>query len=208
MPMFNFPKIKALWMPRCQLCQQAYCLPETPLCKACNRDIPWLLDSFTIQEVKITAVCHYDWPIDRLIHQFKYQQHVDYLPLLTHLLLRTKRPAVHAIVPVPLSDQRLRERGFNQSLLLARQLSKHWKIPVWQPLQRQHRVAQQHLDRHERLINLEQAFTPQSTRNKITPRKILLLDDVVTTGSTLFHMSESLQQLGVKQCQGLVIARA
>lgn len=205
-----FDPIKQLINPYlpCQLCHTHPRHNQAPICQACKQDLPWQQEQFEIQDHHIQTICRYDWPIDQLIHQFKYQQQTDKLALLGYLLLQAHKPNVHAIVAVPISRQRLIERGFNQTLLLAQYISKHWQIPVWQPLEKQHRPAQQGLDQAERLGNLQGAFFPKAMQQRITPRRVLLIDDVVTTGSTLLQLTQALQSLGVHDCQSLVLARA
>jgi ComF family protein len=192
----------------CQLCHSNQRDDLSPLCQACYQHLPWHLQQFEIQGHIIQAICHYEWPINQLIHQFKYQRRTQHLALLSYILLQAPKPQVHALVPVPMSHARLVERGFNQTLLLAKQLSKHWQIPVWQPIEKQHRPAQQQLDRSERLSNLQHAYSEKRQGNRIVPRRVLLIDDVVTTGSTLLHLSKSLHELGVLECRSLVLARA
>lgn len=192
----------------CLLCQLESRMQEKPICAACDGELPWLSETFQRHDCTITAACHYQWPVDRLIHLYKYQQRLDLLPILSHMLIKQPKPKVHAIVPIPLSLERLKDRGYNQSLLLAKHLSKYWDIPVWQPLARLDRPAQQTLSAHERLQNVEGVFYPQQSHNPITPRRVLIIDDVVTTGSTLFHFAKALHHLGVKDCQHLVLAKA
>jgi ComF family protein len=192
----------------CLLCHLQPAAQHKPICADCDRDLPWLGETFQRYNCQIHAACHYVWPVDRLIHLYKYQQRLDLLPLLSHLLLKQPKPKVHALVAAPMSPQRLKTRGYNQALLLAQQLSKQWDIPVWQPLARLDRPAQQTLSGAERLQNMRDVFYEKPNRSSITPRHIMIIDDVVTTGSTLFHLSEALQQLGVRQCESLVIAKA
>lgn len=156
----------------------------------------------------VQAACHYVWPVDRLIHQYKYQQRLELLPILHDILLQMPKPAVQALVAVPSSPEKLVTRGFNPTLLLAQQLSKMWQIPLWQPLNRHHRPPQQGLSQTERFINLQNAFYINTDQCRVIYHKILIIDDVMTTGSTLAAMQQQLNNLGVQQIQSLVIARA
>lgn len=193
----------------CLLCQLHPAEKYKPLCSACDRELPWLTETFQFYEgCPITAACHYAWPVDRLIHLYKYQQRLDLLPLLSYLLLKQQKPKVHALVAVPMSPQRLKTRGYNQALLLAQQLSKQWNIPLWQPMTRLDRPPQQALSASERLHNLNDIFYKNPNIGLVIPRQVLIIDDVVTTGSTLFHLSTALQHIGVRDCQSLVLAKA
>lgn len=196
--------------PTCLLCKLDTPIIEKSICPACWQSMPWLSDRIvsTVDDHQVQAACHYGWPVDRLIHLYKYQGRLDLLPVLTDLMLHLPKPQVQAIVPVPLSAQRLKQRGFNQALLLAKQLSKHWQIPIWQPLNRNHTVAQQHLNRTERLSNLQQAFYVNKAQCKIIPRKVVVIDDVFTTGSTLSMIQVQLLHLGVQYVEHRVIAQA
>lgn len=156
----------------------------------------------------VQAACHYVWPVDRLIHLYKYQQRLDLLPILRDILLQAPKPAVQALVAVPSSPEKLVTRGFNPTLLLAQQLSKAWQIPLWQPLKRHHTPPQQGLSQTERLSNVHHAFYPHHRQCRIIYRKILIIDDVVTTGSTLRAMHQQLHDMGVQDIQSLVIAQA
>ncbi|XID75085.1 ComF family protein [Alkanindiges sp. WGS2144] len=207
-----FKAITALIRPfgrPCLLCQLYPCLAEKSLCQFCWQTMPWCHNplSFDFENLNIHATCMYAWPVDRLIHLYKYQNRLDLLPILTDLLLQHPKPAVQAIVPVPLSCKRLKQRGFNQALLLAKTLGTVWQIPLWQPLNRHHSIAQQNLSRQERLSNVQGAFYPNVPECRVIPRKVLLVDDVVTTASTLKSMQDALVQLGVQHIECLVIAR-
>jgi ComF family protein len=112
------------------------------------------------------------------------------------------------LMPVPLSDKRLRERGFNQSLLLARRLSSARCID--QGLIRvRDTAAQAGLSRAQRQVNLTHAFAvhPKHIRH-LAGKKLLLVDDVVTTGSTLQACSLALLHAGAASVNAVTLARA
>src|SRR5207302_8092970 len=103
------------------------------------------------------------------------------------------------IVPVPLTRQRLRSRGFNQATLLAEHIAATLNATIaYGVLSRQERPAQQTLGRHERLMNLERAITcPQP--DQVLGRRVLIVDDVVTTGATVSACAEALAQVGARR---------
>jgi ComF family protein len=112
------------------------------------------------------------------------------------------------LIPVPLSAKRLRERGFNQSLLLARHLSSVRCID--QGLLRvRDTAAQAGLSREQRQVNLTHAFAvhPQHIR-QLAGKNLLLVDDVLTTGSTLQACSLALLQAGAATVSAVTLARA
>ena len=112
------------------------------------------------------------------------------------------------ILPVPMHRKKLRERGFNQSLELAKIFAQKIDVPVIrQGFEKQrHTPAQSMLNRTERLVNLKRSFLISS--DVIRNKKILLLDDIMTTGATLKECSQTLLQGGAKQVQVLFLARA
>ena len=158
-----------------------------------------------MDQTDIQIIFEYQWPIDRLLHLFKYQQRLDLLSILRHALQQQARLDVDAIVAMPCSNQRLRQRGYNQAQLLAQQLSQLWQLPIWPHLQRiKHQPAQQRLDRAERLSNLKDAFAVSPGQRP--PSRLLLIDDVLTTGSSFCSAAATLRQAGAIQLHGLIMA--
>jgi ComF family protein len=117
-------------------------------------------------------------------------------------------PAIDLVVPVPLHSRRLRERGFNQSLLLARQVSKRRSIPLnFTALDRIRQTRPQtRLSGPERHKNVRGAFEVNAP-GAVAGRKILLIDDVFTTGATIQECTESLLDAGAKEVHVLTLAR-
>ncbi|WAU73914.1 MULTISPECIES: ComF family protein [unclassified Acinetobacter] len=177
------------------------------VCQSCWEQLPWLKQSIERNQQQIFVTCHYQYPIDRIIQQFKYEQKLHHQRLLEGLLQQLKLPKVHAIVPMPISTDRLVERGFNQTLLLAQALSKSLNVPIWQPVQRLAQHSQKGLSRIERLENIEQQFVA-APPNHLRYRKVLIIDDVVTTGSSITALSYVLQQLGCQQIYSICLAAA
>ena len=191
----------------CRLCESSPRFEHYLLCQSCWQQLPWLKHNVQRHEQSIIVACHYQYPIDRILQQFKYEQQLHYQPLLEQLLDQLKLPKVHAIVPMPISEARLVERGYNQSLLLAQQLSKKLKVPVWQPVQRLHQHSQKGLSRIERIEGIEQQFILAKPPT-IRYRKVLIIDDVVTTGSSIHALAQVLQQLGCQHIYACCVAAA
>ena len=210
MPMFKriLQQAKGLIQPLqpCQLCHAAT-QQRHNVCADCWNSLPWLKSHVLRQEMQVFAACQYAYPLDRIIQQFKYEQQLQYRPLLSGLLKNLHYPKVHAIVPMPVSLERLNQRGYNQSLLLAKDLAQHLQLPVWQPVQRLKQHSQKGLSRLERLEGIQQQFV-LSERPKVRYRNVLIVDDVVTTGSSIHALKQSLEQLGCRQIHAVCLAAA
>jgi predicted amidophosphoribosyltransferase len=108
---------------------------------------------------------------------------------------------------MPLSKQRLRSRGFNQALLLARRLAPK-KTADQLLLRLRDTPAQSTLSRNERLTSLTGAFAVEPLQAKrLAGARVLLVDDVMTSGATLFDAARALRQAGATHITGLVVAR-
>lgn len=190
----------------CQLCnteqQQIH-----SVCADCWQQLPWLKSTVQRQEIEIHSACHYDYPIDRIIQKFKYEQQLHFQQLLAGALMQLRLPKIQAIVPMPISKQRLAERGYNQSLVLGKILAKQLNLPIWQPITRLQQHSQKGLTRLERIENIQQQFQINTT-SKLCYRRVLILDDVVTTGSSIFALKQKLEQLGCQKVYAACIASA
>lgn len=117
-----------------------------------------------------------------------------------------------ALVPVPLAAARQRERGFNQSAVLAKALARHWAIPVWEDLLQRTRAtsSQTRLTPGERLSNVSGAFsvTPRASTDALRGAHLVLVDDVVTTASTLVACAATLHAGGARIVSVVTFARA
>lgn len=201
MPMCDLISFK-----RCQLCDTSPSV-QANLCAECWRGLPWFKREVLRQEMQIWAACHYDYPLDRIIQQFKYQQQLQYQTLLGSLLAQVKYVGIQAIVPMPISINKLTERGFNQSILIAQALSQQLKAPIWQPVMRHSQHSQKGLTRQERLSHIEQQFYLKPNEPKRFKR-VLIVDDVVTTGSSIRALALQLEQLGCTQIRAACLAVA
>lgn len=113
------------------------------------------------------------------------------------------------VVPVPLHKARLRERGYNQSLLLAQVAGDVWRLPVREEVlvrtvNTRHQVE---LPRAQRLTNVAGAFAvPEQAREAVRGQHILLIDDVMTTGSTLLACARALHEAGAAAVESVTLA--
>jgi ComF family protein len=190
----------------CQLCHNDYQTIHS-VCQDCWNQLPWAHQTIQRQEMQVQIACHYDYPMDRLIQLFKYEQKLYLENLLAGTLISLKLPKVSAVVPMPISTDKLVQRGYNQSLLLAKQVAKHLQVPVWQPVSRLKQHSQKGLSRLERIEDIEAQFQI-STSSKLRYRKVLIIDDVVTTGSSIRALNQKLEELGCQQIYTACVAAA
>lgn len=197
-------------VPRCRTC--AIALPAQPpppadgtlQCGGCLSEPPPL-------DLCLAAVS-YGYPWAGVLTQFKFQGQPGWAGSLATLLRSTPwvEPALDhadAVVALPLSPRRLRERGFNQSLLLARALAPG-KTDAHLLLRLTDTPPQHALPRSERLRNLRGAFAVDPLRaSEVAGKRLVLVDDVMTTGASLFTAAAALKAAGAAHVTGLVLAR-
>ena len=172
------------------------------LCSACQHDPPPLAEAH--------AAFLYAFPLDRLLPRLKFHRDLAAGRLLAQAMAAAfagcERP--QALVPVPLHRARLRQRGYNQALELARPLGRMLGLPVRPGLLLRSRdtAAQSRLDAGARSANLRDAFgVPARIR---VPAHLVLVDDVMTTGATLNAAAEALLEAGADRVDAWVCARA
>jgi ComF family protein len=145
----------------------------------------------------------------KAIHAFKYEHRPELAAVLASLLsgyLSAHPLPVDVLAAVPLHSTRERMRGYNQALLLARALGAQTHLPVWEgALTRVRETRSQiELDAAERHANVQGAFDADA---HVDGARVLLIDDVCTTGATLDACSVALKQRGAKSVWGLALAR-
>ncbi|MFC4763438.1 ComF family protein [Dyella koreensis] len=192
-------------LPRNRSCCARCALPlphAAELCGECQRRMPpW--DA-------AWAPFRYGWPLDRLESRFKFGADLAAGRTLAMLWQRESMPVgrPELIVPVPLHRGRLRQRGYNQALELARPLAVAFGIPMGHDVLHRGRdtAAQTELDRLARRRNVRNAFSVR--KNAVLPAHVVLLDDVMTTGATLSACTRELRRAGVQQVDVWALARA
>ncbi|MEA1889541.1 MAG: ComF family protein [Pseudomonadota bacterium] len=198
------------------LCQP--CLNELPIlgtaCNTCALPVATTGSCGKCQQYppaceQTEALFLYQEPLSQLVQQFKFSRKLEYGYLFSSLmakklLSRPERPDV--IIPVPLHSSRLRSRGFNQSWEITRQLSRITGIKASHKFcQRIKKTPlQTGLKASERKRNLRQAF---SITANVRDLHICIVDDVMTTGSTLEAIAAALKAAGAARVSGLVVAR-
>ncbi len=157
----------------------------------------------------LRAAAYYQGPLREAIHRLKYNHSTALAPILAELLVEFLRDypcPVDVIVPVPLHPARERARGYNQAVLLARQLAVSQKLPMWYNVVERVRATtpQVELDAAARRENMRDAFTATT---QVAGVRVLLIDDVCTTGATMEACSTALKRRGAKSVWGLALAR-
>lgn len=153
----------------------------------------------------------YGEPVNYLVHRFKYEAGFDLLGLFSDWMNKVNGEMLKEadyLIPVPLSHSRLKQRTYNQSLLLAKVISSQTGIPVLPHSLRKVRetVPQTGLKREERIKNLRGAFDWRDSSISIKGKKIILIDDVYSTGSTLSVCSQVLRKQKPRYIGALTLA--
>lgn len=189
------------YCPRCALPFEG--VGPDHLCKAC------LLDPPAFSEAR--ALYHYGEAAAKAVLRLKYAPMPQLARPLGKLLVEVVRaqPAPDVIVPVPLHKKRLRQRGFNQAVLIAQPISRELGRPlVTRALARIRQTrAQAGLSATQRKENLNGAFEVREQK-WILDRKVLIIDDVITTGTTLREVSSVLKAAGAADVAVAAVARA
>ena len=212
----------------CGLCN-SFTNRHLPICQPCLNELPFLdkaCDSCALPLAskgtcglcqrklpaydQCLALFLYQVPLSFLIQQFKFNRKLEYGCLFSSLMAEkllalAEKPDV--LIPVPLHNSRLRSRGFNQSWEITRQLSKITDIDA------SHKICQRikktplqtGLKASERKRNLKQAF---SITADVSGLHVCVIDDVMTTGSTLEAIALALKAAGAARVSGMVVARA
>lgn len=149
----------------------------------------------------------YEDAIRESMMKFKYHGREEYGSWYAQELWRANEEKLRAfapelIVPVPVHPRRYRQRGYNQAAVLAEELGKRMRVPVNTGYLRRtrHTKAQKQLNDQERMRNLMQAFEVVPREQKrTTPKRVVLVDDIYTTGSTLEACTRVLKKAGVQQ---------
>lgn len=169
-------------------------------CGACLKDPPHF--------ERTIALFHYDFPLNRIIHALKYGHQLPVAAWFGKLLAkRIAKEDFDRIIPLPLHPQRLIERGFNQSAEIARTLGKTLKtaVDLDHVVRTRATAAQADLPHKERRKNVRGAF---ECRSDLTGQRLLLIDDVMTTGATVNECARVLKLHGAASVTVAVVARA
>lgn len=189
-------KVKKVEAPKCLKCgktiqsdEEEYCMDCTAIPKSYKRGYP---------------VFEYTEPIKNALYDFKYKNQRDYAGFFADCIYRyyggqLKKLMVDGIVPVPVHIHKRRVRGYNQAELLAKELAARLQVPMYPHylIRQENTNPQKELNNIARMKNLKNAF--KIGQNKIKLKKILLVDDIYTSGATIEACTKTLLLSGTEE---------
>jgi len=207
-----------IYPPFCLFCRLRLDSGVNIICESCWSKLPRIKHQSIINNdspiSRYLSVWEYSEGIQELIHEMKFRRKKGlahrFAAELSKLVLENKifRNA-DLLLPVPLHKLRLRERGFNQSLLLAKEVSKKTSIQIDDKILNRvkYTKTQSKLSASQRQKNVEDAFKTAAGA-QLTAKKVILIDDVITTGSTMNACAKALTNIGVGKVLGLSVTHA
>ena len=209
----------------CEKCLNKVSLKTQQVCPYCEKKIT--PNGYTCFDCKekfsldglLVAASYKDKIISTIIHLYKYRFVQDFSRILGDIMLRSIRhseiPLPDIIIPIPLHKRRLRYRGFNQSELIANHIAE--KIAPGFPIAVENNLLERFRYTHpqmeiknqaKRKKNIEKAFKiPKNKLELVKSKRILLVDDVTTTGATIFECAKMLKKSGASEVFATIIAR-
>ncbi len=213
--------------PNCLACK-SYPSQKQGFCSGCYTDLPHITHSCLRCGLAVSAerqcackdeewpftvciaACAYAFPVDALISQLKNQHQLTLAEplglLIAKQIERQRIPLPELLIPVPSHPERLKQRGFNQAVEIAKVVGNHLSIPVdYLSVQRgKQREVQKNLNKQQRLHNVDSAFSLDKT---VSASHVAIIDDVITTGATTKALAYLLRENGVKTIQSWAVAR-
>jgi len=189
----DLPRLAGTLCPRCALPS-----PGSALCGRCLADAPHY-------DATVAALA-YRFPADTLVHALKFRSQLALAPLMGDLLIEAIRERIDLVVPVPLSRERLRERGYNQAAEIARHVARERRarLELTVVVRERNTRAQADLPWSDRARNVRGAFRCERS---LDGAAIAVIDDVMTTGATLDELAATLKRAGAARVVNWVVAR-
>lgn len=195
--------LNLLFPPKCQVCG---CIGEKALCAECQSKIKLI----NRREGNVFLCASYEGIMKKAIKRLKFRGKTSLAAVLGDIMSKNIPPGeFDCIIPVPLHKNRFKERGFNQSELLARAISKRYDIPLYTDVLLRDKETKHQFDlsREERFRNVQGAFDIKMNE-KISGQRILVVDDIYTTGATINESSRLLYLNGAKKVYAACLSRA
>lgn len=195
----------------CPECRKKLPYIKEPCCKKCGKQIRRAEEEYCGDCQRVShvytegrALFEYDSVMQQSVAAFKYKGRQEYaewygVELAQRYGIQLERWDVEALIPVPIHKSRYRKRGYNQAALLAEAISRHTGLKMDENvlIRTKKTMAQKELSTKERAKNLQEAF--QLGKNVVQYKKVVLVDDIYTTGSTADACAKVLKQNGVEQ---------
>ena len=217
-PISFWHRLLDLISPRlCVVCGQRLTVSEETICSKCNLHLPrtgFQQDPYENEMAKLfwhqipieraTALFYYEAHSEtaNILYELKYKSHPEIGEVMGRMMAKELQPfgffdEIDGIVPVPLAKKRLRQRGYNQSLEIARGISEMTGLPIYNKVVRRNAFegSQTNKGRWERNENVESVFELKDA-TAIQGKHILIVDDVVTTGATVIACAQELCKAG------------
>ncbi len=206
-----------LFPPKCPFCQKILDDPGSSVCPVCRAGLPWLEGKAGERKIDFADGCFsplaYQDPVPEAVHRYKFGRvralGKPFGALLAQCLSERLETGADLICWAPLAKKRLRERGFDQAELMAREVGRLLSIPVRPALEKRRNTAPQ--------SELKEAYARQANARgayvlvggiDLADKCVVLVDDVVTSGATLSECAALLRQGGAAQVFCLTLARA
>lgn len=206
-----------LFPPKCPFCQRILEVPADPVCPACQKALPWLIGRAGERKVDFTRGCcsplAYRGTVRKSVHRYKFSGVRAYARpfglLMAQCVQDRPEMAPELITWAPLSRKRRRERGYDQGELLARAMAKRLGLPAAATLVKaRHTQPQSGLDSAEaRRANALGAYAILNGA-EVAGKRVLLADDVVTSGATLSECARTLLEAGAECVWCVTLAQA
>lgn len=194
---------KFISSPICQICGEPISGGEYATCRRCRASITFYS--------AIRSWAYFEGPLQKAIHKLKYRKDLGLSEILAQpmiQLLAEQKWKIDLITAIPLDENKQRERGFNQSLFLARSIAWSNRIMIKSSAIKRVKItrSQVGLSLEERKKNVADVFSAE--QELVNGKSILVVDDVVTTGSTINSCAAALSKAGALHIYGLTLARS
>lgn len=208
----------------CTLCSHKYSTEENPyeftvnkkfgVCSRCAAKLSYTDGNGCFDGGKylsyIVSSFYYDNIVRSAIHKYKFNNNYIFAEIFSYFMIKTLSEFDNIsdfdlIIPLPLSKKRMRERGYNQSALIARRIAEEFNIAYSENilLRKRNTKKQSKLKGYARISNVSDAFTSECDLHNM---KILLFDDIYTTGNTLNQATKVLKNAGASEVVGATVA--
>lgn len=204
-----------LYPPRCAFCHKLLYSGEDGVCPKCREQLPYTKSLAERPGLKNIDRCvsplFYEKDVRDSLHRFKFSQRTGYAGIYAGFMVKCideNDISCDSITWAPVSRKRLRSRGYDQSELLARAIASRLQLPCVRMLNKVRDTKAQSLlrDFRQRQENVKGAYRC-SNPDAVKGKRVLLIDDIVTTGSTLTECASALKEAGAASVQALTVAR-